>query len=139
MPSNLLGQEQDFGTLITNGLCVKGRQHIILHIKMRPIPSKLREEIASDPFMKKCVYTGETKNISWEHCWIYAGKQVNEAWAIVPLRRDLNVNMRADVKEYCQWVSINRAIEEDFKKYPKKDWQQLKRYLNDKYKTPIGK
>lgn len=100
---------------------------------MRPIPKKLRKQLSSDPFMKTCCYTGETKNVSYEHCWIYAGRQINEAWAIVPLRRDLNVNMTIQVKEYCRWISINRATDEDLAKYPKKDWAQIKKYLNDKF------
>lgn len=102
---------------------------------MNPIPIKLREELSKDPFMKKCVFTGDIKNVSWEHCWTYAGKQINEKWAIVPLRRDLNVNMQANVKEYCRWISINRATDEDFAKYPKVDWQQKKKYLNSIYNS----
>jgi len=99
---------------------------------MRPILIKMREDIAKDPFMKRCVYTGDTQNVSWEHCWIYAGKQINEPWAIVPLRRDLNVNMTREVKDFCQLVSLRRATKEDLKKYPKKDWKQIKRYLTKK-------
>ena len=102
---------------------------------MAKIPEKLREEMSEDPFMKKCVFTGEEQNVSWEHCWIYARNQIQEKWAIVPLRRDLNVNMQADVKEYCQWVSINRATDEDFRKYTRINWQQLKKYLNGKYQN----
>lgn len=100
---------------------------------MRLIPAKLRKQLSEDPFMKKCVYTGTTQNVSWEHCWIYAGKQINEAWAIVPLRKDLNVNMTKEVKDYCRWISINRATEEDLAKYPKENWKQIKSYLNKKY------
>jgi len=100
---------------------------------MRLIPKKLRLELEKDKFMKICVYTKECINISWEHCWIYAGKQINEKWAIVPLRRDLNVNMTKKIKEYCQWVSINRATKEDLKKYPRTNWRQLKKYLNKKF------
>jgi len=96
---------------------------------MRPIPQKLREELANDPFMKVCIITGDTKNVSWEHCWTYGGKQINEKWAIVPLRRDLNVNMQADIKEKCRTVSIMRATDEDFAKYPKVNWQQIKKHL----------
>lgn len=100
---------------------------------MRPIPPKLRAEIAKDQFMKRCVWSGDTQNVSWEHCWIYGGKQINEKWAIVPLRKDLNVNIQANVKEYCRWISINRATDQDFVKYPRFNWQQLKTYLNKKY------
>lgn len=100
---------------------------------MRSIPLKLRKEIAEDPFMRRCVFSGDVLNVSWEHCWTYSGKQINEKWAIVPLRRDLNINMQADVKEYCRWISINRATDEDFKKYPKNNWIQIKSFLNKKY------
>ncbi len=95
------------------------------------IPKKLRAKIAEDPFMEKCVVTGTTQTtgfmrVSWEHCWIYNGKQIQEAWAIVPLRLDLNVNMTQKVKDYCRWISLQRATEEDLAKYPKRDWKQLK-------------
>ena len=104
---------------------------------MRPIPTKLRKQLAADPFMRCCVYTQSTQDVSWEHCWLYGNRQINERWAIVPLKRDLNVNMSADVKEYCRWVSINRATDEELKKYPRTNWQQLKSYLNKKYEKRI--
>ena len=95
----------------------------------------MREEIADDPFMKRCVWSGDMINVSWEHCWIYAGRQINEKWAIIPLRLDLNVNMERLVKDWCQFVSLNRATEEDLKKYPRKDWKQIKKYLFKKYEN----
>lgn len=101
---------------------------------MRAIPKSLRDQLSDDPFMKKCVYTGETKDISWEHCWSYAGKQINEDWAIVPLARRLNTSHPPrEVKEYCRWISINRATEEELEKYPRKDWRAIKIYLNQKF------
>lgn len=101
---------------------------------MRPIPKKLRDEIAADDFMKKCVWTGETRDITWEHCWIYAGKQINEKWAIVPLVRRLNTSdMPHEVKEYCRWISLIRATPKDLEKYPKKDWAQEKKNLDKKF------
>lgn len=93
----------------------------------------MRKELEADPFMKECVCTGDTKDVTWEHCWTYAGKQINEKWAIVPLTRELNVNPTREAKEYCRWVSINRATEKDFEKYPRKDWKGIKKYLNDNY------
>ena len=94
--------------------------------------------MSEDPFYEKCVYTGTKqkfgeKRVSWEHCWNYAGKQIQEKWAIVPLRLDLNVNMTGEVKDYCRWVSLNRATDEELAKYPKKDWKTIKHYLNKKY------
>lgn len=101
---------------------------------MRPIPQKLRKQLAEDEFMKRCVWTGAAQEISWEHCWIYGGRQINEWWAIVPLRRDLNTSsMDPEIKEYCRWISLMRAKPEDFRKYPKKDWTQIKRYLDKKF------
>ena len=98
---------------------------------MRPVPINLRKEISEDPFMAKCCYTGETQDISWEHCWIYAGKQINERWAIVPLVRRLNTSgMLPEIKNFCRWVSIMRASKEDLEKYPKKDWAQEKKNLD---------
>ena len=106
---------------------------------MRPIPKKLREELSNDPFMNKCVYTGDTKDVSWEHCWIYAGRQINERWAIVPLRGDLNdSHPPTEVKEKCQLISLQRAKELGEwdnlkKKYPRHDWEQKLKYLSNKY------
>lgn len=74
-----------------------------------------------------------------EHAWIYAGKQINELWAIVPLRRDLNTSAPPkDVKEKCQLIALERAKQlgewENMKiKYPKKDWDQEYNYLIKKY------
>ncbi len=103
---------------------------------MRPIPKKMREQIADDPFMKRCVWTGTRQNVSWEHCFVYKGRQINEPWAIVPLRRDLNVNITQEIKDYCRWIALMRAKPEDLAKYPKRDWDQLKKYLDRKY---VGK
>lgn len=106
---------------------------------MRPIPPKLRKELEADPFMRKCVWTGKTVNVSWEHCWKYGGKQINERWAIVPLDRDLNVNMRQEIKEYCRWLSLMRATPAELAKYPKVDWRQEKAYLDNKFLRNYGR
>jgi len=101
---------------------------------MRPIPPKLKKQIAADPFMRKCVWTG-SENVSWEHCWTYARKQINEAWAIVPLRGDLNTNdMKSEIKEYARYISLLRATPEDLAKYPRMNWKQEFEYLHSKFK-----
>lgn len=109
---------------------------------MKPIPLKLREEIAKDPFMQQCCIT-ESEDVSWEHCWCYGKGQINEAWAIVPLRRDLNTSHPPkDVKDRCRLISLQRAIEllpkglETLKqKYPKKNWEQEFKFLSSKFQT----
>jgi len=101
---------------------------------MRKIPDKMREEIAEDPFMERCCITGSF-NVSWEHSWNYGSRgQINEKWAIVPLRRDLNTSHPPkEVKERCQLISLDRATKEDLAKYPKKNWSQIHKYLKNKY------
>lgn len=97
---------------------------------MRPIPANIRKKIAADPFMSRCVWTGETQDISWEHPWIYAGHQIIDPWATVPLARRLNTSsMPTEIKNYCRWISLCRASTEDLAKYPKRDWIFEKRRL----------
>lgn len=101
---------------------------------MRTIPPKYKKIIEADPFMKKCVWTGETVNISWEHPWIYAGKQIVEPWATVPLARRFNTSsMPLEIKEYCRWIALGRAkMSEVVKNYPKFDWVKEKQRLTKK-------
>ena len=60
---------------------------IFLEFTIRPIPKKLRDILASDPFMKRCLYDNKNCNgsVQWHHNFIHAGRQINETWAIVPL------------------------------------------------------
>lgn len=58
---------------------------------MRKIPTELREQLADDPFYKQCALTGRRdEKIDWHHAFIYAGRQVNERWAIIPLLRSVH-------------------------------------------------
>lgn len=56
---------------------------------MRPIPEKLKDEMASDPFYSRCclLWIGGCSygKIEWHHNEIYAGRQTNEKEAILPL------------------------------------------------------
>lgn len=99
---------------------------------MRPIPLSMRKKIAEDPFMKHCIYPNCIGYPEWEHAWIYRGKQINEPWAIVPVCMFHHRGIGLD-KDFNRYHSIVRASEEDFKKYPRTDWQQLKKYLLQKF------
>lgn len=107
---------------------------------MRPIPEKLREQIASDPFMQLCVYErSDAPNhkcrgrITWEHAIIFAGCQVNEAWAIIPCCEAHNSG-EAMVKDYNRYIALLRADMKYLKaKYPKRDWEQELKHLKSKY------
>lgn len=103
------------------------------------IPPKLRNEIAGDPFMKRCIYERSdapnhdcSGRITWEHAFIYGGRQIQEKWSIVPCCEAHNSGVSMD-KEFNQFVAINRATDKDFKKYPKFNWEQNQKYLNKKY------
>lgn len=102
---------------------------------MRPIPKGLRWRITRDPFMKVCIHDNhECKGrVEWEHAFTYAGKQINEFWAIVPVctyhHRGPGLN-----KEYNQFRAIIRAdIESLCKRMPNKNWRQIKKYLCNKF------
>jgi hypothetical protein len=95
---------------------------------MRTIPEKLRQAIAADPFMATCIHSGEL-NPTWEHAWTYAGRQINERWAIVPCARRFNNDAHGEVKRFSQFIALWRlttAAPEYFnaqiEKYPKFDF-----------------
>lgn len=54
---------------------------------MRKIPAQLRDEMANDEYYKVCSRKNSecAGRITWEHAIIFAGRQVNEKWAIIPL------------------------------------------------------
>jgi hypothetical protein len=84
---------------------------------MRPIPKAMREEMALDPYMKRCclAYLGGCDGrIEWHHVFIYGGKQLNEKWAIVPACHDHH--MKAEpLRPHFETVALNRATEDELK------------------------
>lgn len=106
---------------------------------MQPIPKKLREEMAQDPFMKTCIYAKIGKGedcggrVEWEHAFVYKN-QINEAWAIVPC---CTYHHRGDGldKDFNRYCAIIRAdIDDIMARMPKTNWRQIKKYLTEKYK-----
>jgi hypothetical protein len=113
-----------------------------------PIPVAMREEIALDVFMKVCIYVGEEHGapnhdcdgrVEWEHSSYYAGRRINEPWAVVPCCTSHNRG-EGIVKEYNQYRALLRAIEllpdglnDLMRRYPKFNWIQRFNYLNNKY------
>jgi len=96
---------------------------------MRPIPPALKNEMEEDPYYKRCARkSGECNGrITWEHAWIYGGRQINEKWAIIPLcvYHHLGAGLN---KKINQRIALERATDEDLAKYPKKDWNYEKQY-----------
>ena len=93
---------------------------------MRPIPKKLRDEMASDPYYSSCARRNEecSGRITWEHALTYAGRQKNEKWAIIPLcvYHHLGDGL---VKSINQGIAAARATSKDKLSYPRLDWPRL--------------
>lgn len=98
---------------------------------MRKIPIKIRNAIAESKKNVRCAICGDKNNVEWHHVWIYAGRQINEHWAIVGACKNHHdrVNVEIEIKEQFERISLLQATDEDLAKYPKKDWSQIKRYL----------
>lgn len=94
---------------------------------MRPIPPKLRQEMADDIYYKTCARADEDceGRITWEHAFIYAGKQINEKWAIIPLCVYHHLGDGLD-KRKNEAIALARATLGDVMKYPRKNWAQMK-------------
>jgi len=95
---------------------------------MHPIPLKLRSEMSEDPYYSMCARSGPNckGRITWEHCWTYAGRQIQEKWAIIPLCEWHHLGGGMD-KFVNQYISLCRATPEELKKYPRVDWEQEKK------------
>lgn len=103
---------------------------------MNNIPPKLRAELTSDPFYQWCCITGAmAKNVKVEyhHNLIFAGKQVQEKWCILPLVESVHDDI-AYHKEECDWIMLNRADDATLKKYSRAvDLVAKRDRLNKKY------
>lgn len=76
--------------------------------------------------------------ITREHAVYYAGRKIDEAWAIVLLCAWAHeVYEYQDgggmVKEMGEYIAIMRMTKEDEERYPRKDWEQRRSYLRSKY------
>lgn len=101
---------------------------------MRPIPPKLRKQLAEDNYYWKCARENAVceGRITWEHAWIYSGKQINEVWAIIPLCHYHHQGKGLD-KDKNRYLALRRASESDLAKYPRRDWKQELKHLTKKY------
>ncbi len=99
--------------------------------KMRPIPKKLKEQLSNDPYYQRCCITGLTnEKIDWHHNLIYAGRQVNERFCILPLAQSVHDRIIA-FKEQCDWIMLNRATDDELIRYSKAiDLVQKRNRLN---------
>lgn len=69
--------------------------------------------------------------IEWHHVWKYAGRQINEDWALVGLctRHHALVDSNWLVRDACMRASLRLATADGLAAYPKKAWAQIKKSL----------
>lgn len=99
------------------------------------MPKKLRKELAADEYYTRCARESEGDcegRITFEHAWIYAGKQIQERWAILPLcwYHHLGAGLN---KALNQFLSLQNATAGDLKKYPRTNWVQIIKSLKAKF------
>ena len=72
--------------------------------------------------------------IDYHHVWVYAGIQINEIFAILAVCRKHHdmVKTERKVREALERRSLEIATNEELARYPNKDWDQLRNYLNSK-------
>lgn len=109
---------------------------------MRPIPQKLRNRISEDPYYETCSRSEDGDcdgRITIEHAIIYAGRQLNELWALIPLCTWHHaVNEHQDGgsldKSKNEWIALCRASDEELMAISKVvDYKQKRDYLNTIY------
>jgi len=103
---------------------------------MRPIPQQLKDEMSADPYYKKCCLSPSLVcegKIQFHHNLIFAGRQVNEKFCILPICEFHHHNVEK-FKELLTTIMLNRATDEELKRFSKAvDYVKLK---NERKKLP---
>lgn len=111
---------------------------------MRPIPQALKKQILTDPYYLQCARSSEggcEGRITFEHAIIYAGKQLNELWAIIPLceyhhavnqfQDGGNLNKMENIR-----IALNRATDAELERISKAiDYRALRDRLNKNHEV----
>lgn len=106
---------------------------------MRKISKKVLEEVLARPAVCERADEGNCDgSLTMEHAFIYAGRQIDEAWSILRICSYHHaVNEYQDGgdldKRKHEWLALNHATSEDLAKYPRKDWESLKEQLDKIY------
>lgn len=111
---------------------------------MTKIPAKLLAEILANPFYKTCAKHGQyghqcNGRITFEHSMIYAGKQLQVKFAIIPLCAfGHSVDQFQDGgdldKEMNLWIALSRATDAELRMYSKAiNYERERNRLNSIY------
>lgn len=103
-----------------------------------PISKAVRKQLSEDPRMEKCEICGSNL-VEWHHVYMYAGKQIQDAFNIAPAckkHHDMatphNNTYDQNIKERFEWNALQRMTGEDLGKYWKRDWGLYVNYLSKK-------
>lgn len=106
--------------------------------------------MAADPYYRQCARNAlfndhvckpnpvARRLIEWEHAFKYAGRQIIEPWATVPLCWYVHEGPGKN-KRINEFLALRRATPEDLAKFPGVDWTQKLKYLSNKYDPLIFK
>lgn len=106
---------------------------------MNNMPKSLRKECAEDPFYQRCCITGELgkrgDRIEWHHALIYAGRQYQAKFAILPVKQSIHkMASKPEIKERMDWVMVNRATDIELRQISKaKNYVLYRDFLNAKF------
>lgn len=104
------------------------------------IPQRVKKLLRNDERMTKCERCGASP-VEWHHVYQYAGKQIQEYFNIAAACKKCHDKAtphkngyKQEIREYFEWKALQRMTDEDIKKYWKKDWGLLVRYLTNRAK-----
>lgn len=104
---------------------------------MRPIPPQLREEMAQDNYYSKCCIRDEkcSGRIEWHHALIFAGRQVNEKFCILPVCHFHHEHEKdKELHEKLTYIWLCRASSDDLERFSKGiDYKAMYVRLRKKY------
>ena len=91
----------------------------------RPLTAEARKAIITDPFYKKCCRASDECDgrITIEHAIEYAGRRVDDVWALIPLceyhhgLKGEGMNKRENIR-----IAMSRATVTDRVKYSRLRW-----------------
>jgi len=142
--NSLIGHEyvKDGGWVNKQYFIYEAKDDTLLNYMLtKPIPAKMRAEMAEDKFYKTCCLEilGECAGvIQWHHAVEQKGARLNLKFAIVPLcyrhHRDINIGA---AKELVDWIVLNRASLPELAMISKAiNYLALRERLNKKYGKP---
>lgn len=108
---------------------------------MNNMPRKLREDLSRDQEYARgyCIYHGRFHGpgvkTEWHHNMIFAGRQVQERFAILSICKEVHDKANwKQVRERLDWIMLNRASNDDLVFYSRAgDLIRRREILNEKY------